>query len=257
MHKHTHGIDITAPGGITALMDFHRLTFGDAVMEAGAEAAAASGEQTNAGGVQAPDGGVETALTPGETVINAEAAKTYDEAYVKKLRDEAATNRTKSRDAEAAADAKIKAALQALGITGETEDPLKAAQAAAATNAAERDTAKATARDTAAELIVWRNAKDLGVDPAAITDSKAFEKAIKDLDPTDPKFGEAVKTAAKTAAENNPKLKAALVAAGASGADFSGGTGEQVGIDARIAAAIKAGDHATAISLKRQKAYTN
>lgn len=28
-----HGIDITAPGGITALMDFHRLTFGDAVME--------------------------------------------------------------------------------------------------------------------------------------------------------------------------------------------------------------------------------
>ena len=31
-----HGIDITAPGGITALMDFHRLTFGDAVMEEGA-----------------------------------------------------------------------------------------------------------------------------------------------------------------------------------------------------------------------------
>ncbi|AYR01508.1 scaffolding protein [Arthrobacter phage Seahorse] len=27
-----HGIDITAPGGLTALMDFHRLTFGDAVM---------------------------------------------------------------------------------------------------------------------------------------------------------------------------------------------------------------------------------
>lgn len=35
-----HGIDITAPGGLTALMDFHRLTFGDAVMEVDADAAA-------------------------------------------------------------------------------------------------------------------------------------------------------------------------------------------------------------------------
>ncbi|SDW33179.1 hypothetical protein SAMN04487912_102358 [Arthrobacter sp. cf158] len=35
-----HGIDITAPGGIEALMDFHRLTFGDAVMEDDPEAAA-------------------------------------------------------------------------------------------------------------------------------------------------------------------------------------------------------------------------
>jgi len=29
-----HGIDLTATGGIAALMDFHRKTFGDAVMEA-------------------------------------------------------------------------------------------------------------------------------------------------------------------------------------------------------------------------------
>lgn len=43
-----HGIDITAPGGITALMDFHRLTFGDAVMEvpdAAAQAAAAKPDE--------------------------------------------------------------------------------------------------------------------------------------------------------------------------------------------------------------------
>jgi len=31
-----HGIDLTATGGIDALLDFHRRTFGDAVMEAGA-----------------------------------------------------------------------------------------------------------------------------------------------------------------------------------------------------------------------------
>lgn len=35
-----HGIDITAPGGIDKLMDFHRLTFGDAVMEDDPDAAA-------------------------------------------------------------------------------------------------------------------------------------------------------------------------------------------------------------------------
>jgi hypothetical protein len=180
----------------------------------------------------------------------------FDEAYVQKLRAEAAENRTKARDAETNADAKIKAALKALGISDETEDPVKAAQAAADAAAKERDTAKASARDTAAELIVWRNAKDLGVNPAAITDSKAFERAIKDLDPTDPKFGEAVKAAAKTAAENNPMLRQAQ-AAGKSGADFTGGTGELQGIDARIAEAEKAGNYALAISLKRQKAYNN
>lgn len=250
MNRNTiHGIDITAPGGITALMDFHRRTFGDAVMEAE--------PPTPPADPAAPAAPADPGTPPADPETPPAAPKTYDEAYVKKLRDENAANRTKSRDAEAAADAKIKAALKALGLSDEAEDPLKAAQDAAAANAAERDSAKATARDTAAELIVWRNAKELGVDPSAITDSKAFEKAIKDLDPTDPKFGEAVKAAAKTAAENNPKLKAAQVAAGASGADFSGGTGETVGIDARIAAAEKAGDHALAISLKRQKAYTN
>ncbi|MDQ0100450.1 hypothetical protein J2T10_000069 [Paenarthrobacter nicotinovorans] len=176
--------------------------------------------------------------------------KTYDEAFVETLR-------TERQQAEAAADAKIKAALKALGISDEAEDPLKAAQDAAATNAQERDNARATARDTSAELIVWRNAAELGVDPAAVTDSRAFERAIKDLDPADPKFGEAVKEAATNAAKNNPKLKAAAPAPGAGGADFAGGTGETVGIDARIAAAEKAGDHALAIKLKRQKAYTN
>lgn len=176
--------------------------------------------------------------------------KTYDEAFVESLR-------TEKQKAEAAADAKIKAALKALGISDEVEDPLKAAQEAAATNAQERDSARAAARDTSAELIVWRNAAELGVDPAAVTDSRAFERAIKDLDPADPKFGEAVKEAATNAAKNNPKLKAAAPAPGAGGADFAGGTGETVGIDARIAAAEKAGDHALAIKLKRQKAYTN
>lgn len=70
MSKRTvHGIDITAPGGIAALMDFHRLTFSDAVMEdltdaekaaaqeaadkAAADAAAGSDEKLGEGGIKA------------------------------------------------------------------------------------------------------------------------------------------------------------------------------------------------------------
>lgn len=45
MSKHTlgpHGIDLTAPGGIAALLEFHRATFGDARMEDDPDAAAAA-----------------------------------------------------------------------------------------------------------------------------------------------------------------------------------------------------------------------
>lgn len=187
------------------------------------------------------------------------APEVFDKSYVEKLRTESANYRTKARDAETAADTKIKAALKALGIDtgGDETDPVKVAEAAAATNAQQRDAALNTARTTAAELIVWRNAKDLGINPQAITDSVAFNKAIADLDPTDATaFSEAVKTAATQAATNNPMLKQAPVA-GSSGGDFTGGTGELHDIDTQIAAAVKAGDHAKAISLKRQKAYTN
>ena len=268
MHKnYPHGIDITAPGGITKLMDFHRLTFGNAVMEDGAGSAVGDGAAAAAGTATGTEGAAGSSGTEAGTDAGAEAgqqaaAESVDQLppwaqkIIRDTRKEAGDNRTAKSAAEADANAKIKAALTALGISDDTEDPLKAAQAAADTAAKERDTAKATARDTAAELIVWRHAKDLGVNPAALTDSKAFEKAIKDLDPTDPQFGEAVKTAAKTAAEHNPILKQAP-AAGASGADFTGGTREISGIDAQIATAEKAGDHAKAISLKRQKAYNH
>jgi len=102
------------------------------------------------GGLAEPVKPAEVTLTPGETVIKAEAVKTYDEEYVTGLR-------TEAQKAKDAADAKIKDALKALGISDETEDPLKAAQDAAANTAKERDTARATARDTSAELIVWRH----------------------------------------------------------------------------------------------------
>lgn len=45
--KMLHGIDITAPGGVQKLLDFHRLTFGDAVMEVDPDAGTAPAGEPN------------------------------------------------------------------------------------------------------------------------------------------------------------------------------------------------------------------
>lgn len=46
MSKTVHGIDITAPGGVEALLAFHYLTFGDAVMLANEEGVEDDSEET-------------------------------------------------------------------------------------------------------------------------------------------------------------------------------------------------------------------
>lgn len=145
---------------------------------------------------------------------------------IKGLRTENADKRTKAKSAEDDANAKITAALKALGIDDGGDDPLKAAQQAAETAASERDTAQRARLLADAELIVWRSAADLKVNAAALTDSRAFEAAITKLDPTADDFAARVKEAAQAAAETNPLLKA-QVAAGKSGVEFTGGTGEQ------------------------------
>ena len=90
-----HGIDITAPGGLTALMAFHRLTFGDAVMEVDADAAAkaaadAAAAQAAADAAAADAGkGDEKLGEPGLKALQAE-------------RDARAKAEKKAADAEAA-----------------------------------------------------------------------------------------------------------------------------------------------------------
>jgi hypothetical protein len=84
---------------------------------------------------------------------------------------------------------------------------------------------RAETRETKAELVVWRNAADLKVDAQALTDSKAFANATKDLDPSSETFEADVKKAAQAAVKQNPKL-AASQAAGSSSADHAGGSGQ-------------------------------
>ncbi|GII98381.1 hypothetical protein CLV28_0704 [Sediminihabitans luteus] len=168
--------------------------------------------------------GDDTGTPSGQDSAGADAPKTYDEAYVAKLREENAANRVKARDAETAAttaaEAKIKAALEALGIKpdGDDTDPVKLAEKAAA----ERDAATAQARAAQVELAVYRAASTANADATALLDSNSFLATVRDIDPTD---SEAIVAAIKTATSTNPRLRATQ-AVGASSVDHAGGTGE-------------------------------
>lgn len=144
-------------------------------------------------------------------------AKVYDEAYVKRLHDSEAAARVKARDAETAAQAKIAAALEALGIKPDA-DPAEAAKQAAA----ERDAAAQTAKEASLHLAVYKAAHKAGADADALLDSNSFRSTIGEVDPAD---AAAVQTAIENAVKTNPKFKLAQTAS-ASGSDFNGGSGE-------------------------------
>ena len=173
-----------------------------------------------------------------------EAKATRLEAEVAKLRRENAADRTSAK-AKAAEEAKAELAQTIGKILGTVKDGDKAPtvdeltqQLAEQTKAA--NSSAAARRDAAAELVVWRNATELGIDATAVTDSVAFSKAIQDLDPSDDKFDESVKKAAQAAAENNPKLKATAQGAGSSSADHGrpGGGSSNTNKDATLESAV-------------------
>ena len=96
----------------------------------------------------------------------------------------------------------------------EKADPVKLAA-----QLAERD---ADAKQAKTELAVFRLANKQGADADALLDSRAFQAKIAELDPS--KTAD-IEKAIKEAVTNNPKLRT-VQAAGASGANFSGGSGE-------------------------------
>lgn len=147
-----------------------------------------------------------------------QAPKVYDEAYVKKLHDSEAAARVKARDAESAAQAKIAAALEALGIKTDAEDPAEAAKQAAA----ERDAATQSAKEAALHLAVYKAATKAGADADTLLDSNSFRSTLAEVDPGD---AAAVTAAIENAVKTNPRFKL-VQAASASGSDFSGGSGE-------------------------------
>ncbi|WP_306365313.1 hypothetical protein [Nocardia sp. CC227C] len=185
----------------------------------------------------------ETEKTSGDTDSTKEsdkpAEKTYDEKYVKKLRDEAAAARVKGKEAaeQAAKEAAEKAQRElseqigrALGLIQDDTPPdpaelLKQAQ--------DRETQLASERDAAAqELRALRIEKALNVaadkcdgDTSILAPYLAGTGALKNLDPSADDFASQVEQIVSAAVESNPKLKkiADRVSAPRSGGDLTGG----------------------------------
>jgi hypothetical protein len=120
----------------------------------------------------------------------------------------------------------LRRVLDPSGAAGE-QDPAKLAEQAAG----ERDTALAEARRLRVELAAHQAAHKGGADPARLLDSRAVERQLAELDPTDPKFGERLDAVIAAAVEANPLLRAegtALAGPPKGGADFTPGAAPTV-----------------------------
>lgn len=108
----------------------------------------------------------------------------------------------------------------------------------------------------------YTTAQQHGVNPAALLGSTAFANVASNLDPSAEDFPATLATAIQGALTANPWMAAQSATPPApqvppiSGGDFSGSGGQPTGpgLDQQIADAEKAGNHALAISLKRQRA---
>jgi hypothetical protein len=228
LNKRTiHGIDLTAPGGLEALFAYRRAQFGDAMMMAGEPADAGDAAGAPADGAGATDQGTAGTDTGAADPKSADADKGGDiwadpvkaKAEIERLRAENGKDRTtaKTKAAEEARNELTQTLGKALGLIKDGEDkpdPAKLTQQITET--------AAKAKQAETELAVYKTAAKQGADADALLDSRAFLAKIADLDPSNTK---AITTAIEEAVKENPKL-ATVQAAGASGADFSGGSGE-------------------------------
>lgn len=247
-----HGIDITAPGGIAALMDFHRQTFGDAQMNAnasGGDAGSADGGSDGSGdgdgsqgpgdGSQGQEGGTD-GQEEGQENDNASKA---DDPKTAAARDEAAQNRIKAREAEERATAAEKARDELvrtlgkhLGLVQDDDDGDQAPDADALAKSVAEEQAKAA--EAQRELAVYKAAGTIA-DPERLLDSRRFLSSISEIDPTD---GDAIKAAVKAAVDSDPSL-ASRRERGASSADTAGGPGGGSAPKAEVGLLSALGNH--------------
>lgn len=215
-------VDIAAPGGIDALLAFHRATFGDAVMEATGDAPAPPhANPAPAGTASAPTDGEQEQqpAAGGETLPDDPAALKAEIARLRRENGAARTN-AKATAADEARTALVQELGKALGLVKDGQAAPTADQLTAQVQASQAD-----ARTARVELAVHQRAATHQGDPAALLDSRAFLAKIADLDPTGEDFTTQVDNAIKAAVADNPKLKAAPVATSSS-VDHAGGTGE-------------------------------
>jgi hypothetical protein len=220
MSKRTiHGIDLTAPGGLEALFAYRRAQFGDAMMMADGGDTADAGTD-GAGDAEQQPQGTETAATETKPAEAEQATAPAWDGKVESLPDAAQKmiRDLRGKDADERVAAKTLAAIQK-ALNPDAKGDEKPTAEALTKALTERDTA---AKQAQTELAVYRAANKQGADADALLDSRAFLAKIADLDPSDAK---ALTKAITEAVNENPKLKTVQVA-GASGANFTGGSGE-------------------------------
>lgn len=165
----------------------------------------------------ADKGGDKPDAKDGDKGKPADGSKSYDEAYVKTLRDEAASHRTEKQQLKGVLDA-INKALNPDAGEAEKVDPAKLQQQLTDTATAHTNLQR--------EHQVLLSALAEKADHSALLDSRSFLGKVAELDPADEKFADKVTAAVKAAVKENPKL-AAAPAAGKGGAELNGGSGEQ------------------------------
>lgn len=104
------------------------------------------------------------------------------------------------------------------------------------------------------ELAVWRMSGELGADPDAVLDSRAFGDAVGRLDPSAADFAEQVQAALAAAVEANPRLRAlpAAPATPAAGAAGDAGAGSPAaGVSGAAITAATEGGPITAAQLQQ------
>ena len=220
-----HGIDLTAPGGLEALFAYRRAQFGDAQMNANA-----GGETPPAGETPPPAGGETPPAAPpaGEAPpatppAGSEPPKGTEwdgkveslPAPVQKLINDLRKADGDERIAKKTLDA-IQKAINPEAKEGEKPDPEALTKALSGKD------------DTIRELSVKLALKDAleanGANKLTAT-VLAGEGKLKDLDPTAKDFETKLAEVVKDAVKRHPELKL-VRAAGTSGADFTGGSGE-------------------------------
>lgn len=140
---------------------------------------------------------------------------------IRDLRGENADKRTKLTTAEQAQQKAIRALAAAAGIElpggEEAADPAALASQLTASQQATQTLQR--------EHQVLLSAITAGADHGALLDSRSFLEKVAALDPSAEGFAAEVDAAVKAATEANPKFRKAQ-AAGASGVDHAGGSGE-------------------------------
>ena len=176
-----------------------------------------------------------------------EAPRTFDEAYVRKLRDESASHRVKAKEleerlteTEQRRQEQLDAIAKALGLAPDDAPPDPEELTRQLADVQQQTTAReAELRTLRTERAAERAARQHGADVDALLDSRAFADKLGKLDPSDEGFADAVSDLVKTAVEDNPKYKADGPAPAASSADFSGGTGERAPRPTSLFEAVK------------------